>query len=133
MAKGDDMDRAIRALRTGAVLPAEDSGLLADLIEAHVTAEIGAAPPGGWLIADMAALDLARAVLDGRSAAPDDLKRIVEALREGTAVPQEHSPKLAALLEKHQQLEWPDEPSAAWQRVRDGAQAVAAAVVRAMQ
>ena len=39
----------------------------------------------------------------------------------------------SALLEKHQQLEWPDEPSAAWQRVRDGAQAVAAAVVRAMQ
>ncbi|KAA5836036.1 hypothetical protein F1721_06735 [Saccharopolyspora hirsuta] len=132
MASGDDMDRAIRALRTGAALPAESCGLLADLIEAHVDAEVGTAPPKGWLIADMAALDLARAALDGRSAAPDDLKRIVAALREGMPLQPELSPKLAALLEKHQLLEWPEETSEAWQSVRDGAQAVAAAVVQSM-
>ncbi|MDA3630656.1 hypothetical protein [Saccharopolyspora oryzae] len=132
MAAGDDMDRAIRALRTGAALPAESSGLLADLVEAHVNAEVGATPPRGWLMADMAALDLAREALEGRQAAPDDLNRLIEMLRGGTPLQPEHSPKLAALLEKHQLLEWPEETSEAWQRVRDGAQAVAAAVVQSM-
>ncbi|MGW1681648.1 hypothetical protein [Saccharopolyspora sp. NPDC002376] len=132
MASGDDMDRAIRALRTGAALPAESSGLLADLIEAHVNAEVGTTPPGGWLMADMAALDLAREALEGRMAAPEDLKRLIAMLREGTPLQPELSPKLAALLEKHQQLEWPEETSKAWQGVREGAQAVAAAVVQSM-
>ncbi|GAA0505907.1 hypothetical protein GCM10011581_31940 [Saccharopolyspora subtropica] len=132
MPSGDDMDRAIRALETGAALPADSAGLLADLLEAHTTVEVGSNPPKGWLITDMASLDVARCILGESGSALEDLKKAVAALREGQAFPQESSPVLAALLNKHRQLEWPAEPSEGWLAVRDAAHAVAAAVVRGM-
>ena len=57
-----DVERAAQALRTGATLPAEASPVLADLLESHHTVAVGKHPPKGWLMADMAAIDMARAI-----------------------------------------------------------------------
>ncbi|TDD49008.1 hypothetical protein [Saccharopolyspora elongata] len=132
VASGDDMDRAINVLQTGATLPAESSSLLADLIEAQITISVGLNPPTGWLSADMKSLDVARCLLAERGHAVSDQRQAISMLREGTALPAESSPALAALLQQYRVMEWSADASDGWLAVGAAAQAVARAVVQGM-
>ena len=75
-----DMERAAQALRTGATLPPEASPVLADLLESHHTVAVGKHPPKGWLMVDMAAIDMARAITGERTDPQRDRGNAIEAL-----------------------------------------------------
>lgn len=62
----EEVTAAITKLRAGHSIPAEASGLLADLLECHKQMEVGPGPDGqwpkGWLRVDNAQADLARVI-----------------------------------------------------------------------
>ncbi|GAA4866128.1 hypothetical protein [Saccharopolyspora rosea] len=127
-----DMERAAQALRTGATLPPEASPVLADLLESHHTVAVGKHPPKGWLMVDMAAIDMARAITGERTDPQRDRGNAIEALRGGAPVPAEASARLAELLDEHRRLEPSSETPQEWLAVRDTAGRVAQAVIDGM-
>lgn len=71
----EEVRDAITKLRAGHSIPAEASGLLADLLERHNELEIGPGPdgqwPNGWLRVDNAQVDLARVINGSINSAAD--------------------------------------------------------------
>lgn len=102
---GDDTDRAIRALRTGARLPADASPVLANLVDSVSTMQVGPHLPKNWLHAYMSVLDVARCLVPEQGTPREDEQRAMTLLRGGAPFPVDSGPVLAKMLEWCSQLD----------------------------